>query len=98
MTKPPSPADAMNAVKTAVAMQKRLITLNQELHADGLEQVAVGIGLHTGVATIGYIGSDRRSESMDSRTSLRACCRRRSRSVRMPGLYRRSTFPSRSSQ
>ena len=57
-----SPADAMNAVKAAVTMQKRLTTLNQELQAEGYGQIAVGIGLHTGEATIGYIGSDKRSE------------------------------------
>jgi len=57
-----SPADAMNAVKTAVAMQKRLITLNDELSGEGYARVSMGIGLHTGEATIGYIGSDRRSE------------------------------------
>ena len=57
-----SPADAMNAVKAAIAMQKRLIPLNDELKADGFGQVSMGIGLHTGEATIGYIGSDRRSE------------------------------------
>jgi adenylate cyclase len=57
-----SPADAMNAVKAAVTMQKRLIILNEELTTDGFGQVSMGIGLHTGEATIGYIGSDRRSE------------------------------------
>ncbi len=57
-----SPQDAVNAVKAAVAMQKRLILLNEELKADGFSQISVGIGLHTGEATIGYIGSDRRSE------------------------------------
>src|SRR5688572_2611232 len=57
-----SPADAMNAVKTAVTMQKRLKNLNEELAADGFGQVSVGIGLHTGEATVGYIGSDKRSE------------------------------------
>ena len=57
-----SPADAMNAVKAAVTMQKRMTTLNQELDAEGYGQIAVGIGLHTGEATIGYIGSDKRSE------------------------------------
>jgi len=49
-------------VKAAVAMQKRLIRLNQELAVDGFEQISVGIGLHTGEATIGYVGSDKRSE------------------------------------
>ncbi len=54
--------DALNAVKAAVTMQKRLEQLNSELTAEGYGQISVGIGLHTGEATIGYIGSDRRSE------------------------------------
>ncbi len=54
--------DPINAVRTAVAMQTRLATLNQELLAEGFGQISVGIGLHTGEATIGYIGSDKRSE------------------------------------
>lgn len=57
-----SPADAMNAVKTAVTMQKRIATLNEELRAEGYGQISMGIGLHTGEATVGYIGSDKRSE------------------------------------
>ena len=43
-------------------MQKRLVTLNAELSVEGYSQISMGIGLHTGEATIGYIGSDRRSE------------------------------------
>ena len=54
--------DALNAVKAAVTMQKRLAALNTELSAEGYGQISVGIGLHTGEATIGYIGSDKRSE------------------------------------
>jgi adenylate cyclase len=54
--------DAKNALKAAVAMQQRIITLNDELVAAGYAMVSVGMGLHTGVATIGYIGSERRSE------------------------------------
>lgn len=57
-----TPEDALNAVKAAVTMQKRLTTLNVELRTEGYGQIAVGIGLHTGEATIGYIGSDKRSE------------------------------------
>jgi adenylate cyclase len=57
-----SPEDAKNALKTAVAMQKRLRTLNEELSAEGYGRVEIGIGLHTGIATIGYIGSEQRSE------------------------------------
>jgi len=57
-----TPADAQNALTAAVAMQKRLLTLKAELAEQGLSAIEVGIGLHTGVATIGYIGSERRSE------------------------------------
>ncbi len=57
-----SPQDADNAVKTAIAMQKRVQELNKQLRIEGFQEVSVGIGLHTGVATIGYIGSERRSE------------------------------------
>lgn len=57
-----TPDDAKNALRTAVAMQKRIVTLNQELKQQGFAQIAVGIGLHTGEATIGYIGSEQRSE------------------------------------
>lgn len=57
-----SPTDAVNAVKAAVTMQKRIQTLNTELAAEGFASIKVGIGLHTGEATVGYIGSDKRSE------------------------------------
>lgn len=57
-----SEEDALNAVKAAVTMQKRLAQLNAELYAEGYANVAIGIGLHTGEATIGYIGSNKRSE------------------------------------
>ncbi|MEP6787703.1 MAG: adenylate/guanylate cyclase domain-containing protein [Acidobacteriota bacterium] len=57
-----TPEDAANAVNAAVAMQKRILELNPELQAEGYSSIAVGIGLHTGEATIGYIGSEQRSE------------------------------------
>jgi adenylate cyclase len=39
-----------------------LAKLNEELRIEGYGQISIGIGLHTGEATIGYIGSDKRSE------------------------------------
>jgi adenylate cyclase len=57
-----TPNDAINAVKAAVAMQRKINSLNGELVAEGLSPVTVGIGLHTGEALIGYIGSEKRSE------------------------------------
>jgi len=54
--------DANNAVGAAIQMQNRMVRLNAELAAEGLPEIAMGVGLHTGEATIGYIGSDKRSE------------------------------------
>ncbi|HYY57865.1 MAG TPA: adenylate/guanylate cyclase domain-containing protein, partial [Pyrinomonadaceae bacterium] len=57
-----TPEDAKNALNAAVAMQRRIIGINEELRAEGFQEIGVGIGLHTGEATVGYIGSERRSE------------------------------------
>ncbi|HEX8352694.1 MAG TPA: adenylate/guanylate cyclase domain-containing protein [Pyrinomonadaceae bacterium] len=57
-----TPEDACNAVSAAVAMQRRMEDINAQLRVEGLAEIAIGIGLHTGVATVGYIGSERRSE------------------------------------
>ncbi|HEX8474295.1 MAG TPA: adenylate/guanylate cyclase domain-containing protein [Pyrinomonadaceae bacterium] len=59
-----TPEDACNAVATAIAMQRQMRIINEELEADGLGQmqISIGIGLHTGEAVVGYIGSERRSE------------------------------------
>src|SRR5437660_3930905 len=57
-----TPKDAANALSTAVAMQRRLIGINLELREEGFPEIGIGIGLHTGEVTVGYIGSERRSE------------------------------------
>jgi adenylate cyclase len=57
-----TPDDACNAVAAAVEMQRDIEDINEELRSEGLSEIAIGIGLHTGVATVGYIGSERRSE------------------------------------
>ena len=57
-----TPEDASNALNAAVAMQRRVLGINMELMNEGLSEIGVGIGLHTGEVTVGYIGSERRSE------------------------------------
>lgn len=57
-----TPKDAENAIATAVAMQRRMLSINDELHEEGFPEIGIGIGLHTGEVTVGYIGSERRSE------------------------------------
>ncbi|HTH51746.1 MAG TPA: adenylate/guanylate cyclase domain-containing protein [Pyrinomonadaceae bacterium] len=54
--------DAANAVKAAVAMQRKAAELHVEFAREGFMDFAIGVGLHTGEATIGFIGSDKRSE------------------------------------
>jgi adenylate cyclase len=39
-----------------------MVTLNEELKTAGLPEIAIGIGLNTGVVTVGYIGSDQRTD------------------------------------
>lgn len=57
-----TPDDASNALNAAVAMQRRLLGINRELRDEGFPEIGVGMGLHTGEAIVGYIGSERRSE------------------------------------
>ena len=57
-----TPKDAYNAIAAAVAMQRRMLSINEELRAEGFPEIGVGIGMHTGEVIVGYIGSERRSE------------------------------------
>lgn len=57
-----TPDDACNAVSAAVAMQRKMSEINDYLRDENLSEISIGVGLHTGVATVGYIGSERRSE------------------------------------
>lgn len=51
--------DALRAVKSAVEMIREIKRLNQK-RKDIEDQIQVGIGIHTGEAIVGNIGSDRR--------------------------------------
>jgi adenylate cyclase len=57
-----TPEDASNALNAAVAMQRRVLGINRDLAEEGLPEIGVGMGLHTGEVIVGYIGSERRSE------------------------------------
>lgn len=60
----PYPTDdaASNAVAAAIAMQRGMAALNEDLKSLGLSEVAVGIGINTGTVTVGYIGSRERTD------------------------------------
>ena len=60
----PYPSDdaATNAVSAAIAMQRGMFALNEDLKTLGLSEIAVGIGINTGTVTVGYIGSRERTD------------------------------------
>ena len=54
------PKHEENAVQAAIDMQKELIVLNKELETEGLPQINIGIGINTGEALVGNMGSSQR--------------------------------------
>lgn len=52
----------VNAAKAAIDMQRRMISLRQKFFEQFGHQINIGIGINTGVITVGYIGSNRRME------------------------------------
>jgi adenylate cyclase len=59
------PEAAVNAVSAAVSMQHRLSQLNLEFEERGLLEIEIGIGINTGIVTVGYIGSEQRTAIRD---------------------------------
>ena len=52
--------DAVKAVRAAIDMQRSMATFNQELTTAGEQAIAMGIGINTGSAIVGFVGSDTR--------------------------------------
>ena len=54
--------DAQRAVACAVAMQLAMASVNEQNRQDGLPEVEMGIGIHTGQVVVGNIGSAERTK------------------------------------
>jgi adenylate cyclase len=52
--------DAVQAVRAAIEIQRAMVSFNEKQLAKNLPQIAVGIGINTGQAIVGYIGSETR--------------------------------------
>ncbi|MEP7273373.1 MAG: adenylate/guanylate cyclase domain-containing protein [Acidobacteriota bacterium] len=55
-----SELDAIQAVRAAIDMQRAMAAFNLQLTADHLPPISIGIGVNTGQAIVGYIGSESR--------------------------------------
>lgn len=55
-------AHALDAVDAAMRMQLALVTVSQENRAEGLPELSMGIGIHTGPVVVGNIGSEKRGK------------------------------------
>jgi adenylate cyclase len=53
----PNPWQANDAVHAALAMRRELADYNEELSAEGLPPLAIGVGIHRGVGVAGLVGS-----------------------------------------
>lgn len=56
------PDDAARAIRAAVGMQESLVEYNREREAQGKAPIAMGIGINTGQAVVGNMGSSKRLE------------------------------------
>ncbi|MFN0084510.1 MAG: adenylate/guanylate cyclase domain-containing protein [Blastocatellia bacterium] len=52
--------DPVQAVRAAVEMQRSMQLFNERLRAESLPEISIGIGINTGPAIVGYIGSETR--------------------------------------
>ena len=55
-----SELDAVKAVRAGVEMQRAMVTFNERMRADNLPPIQIGVGVNTGSAIVGYIGSESR--------------------------------------
>jgi adenylate cyclase len=55
-----SELDAVQSVRAAVELQRAMNSFNARLAAENLPPIQIGIGINTGAAIVGYIGSETR--------------------------------------
>ena len=55
-----NPKHRQMAIKSAIEMQSELVKLNKKLIAEGLPQINIGIGVNSGEALVGNMGSEQR--------------------------------------
>ena len=73
--------DAVQAVRAAVEMQRAMIGFNERLAAENLPPISIGIGINTGSAIVGYIGSETRLDYTAIGDTINTAARLESRAL-----------------
>ncbi|MGH7332116.1 MAG: adenylate/guanylate cyclase domain-containing protein [Candidatus Rokuibacteriota bacterium] len=87
-----TPDDAERAVACALEMQRVLGDVNDEQRRQGLPELSMGIGIHTGEVIVGNIGSERRTKYGAVGTAVNLAYRIESQTVGGQVLISPSTY------
>ncbi len=75
------PQNALDAIRTGLAMQKKLAEFDIELRTSGLPEIRIGVGINTGMMNVGDMGSQFRraytvlGDSVNLASRLESICR-----------------------
>ena len=83
-----------HAVMAAVEMQKELQKLNEKWKAEGKPIIEIGIGVHTGLAVVGNIGTEERIEytAVGDTVNIAARLEQTTKLLKRPILISESTY------
>ncbi len=88
------PLQEQHAILTALEMQKALTTLCTRWEKENKPQIAMGIGIHTGLAVVGNIGSEKRMEytAIGDTVNVAARLEQATKALKIPILVSESTY------
>jgi adenylate cyclase len=88
------PLQEKNAVETAIEMQQALKELSYKWNQEGRPQLRMGIGIHTGPAIVGTIGSDKRMEytAIGDTVNVASLLEQATKKFKVPILISETTF------
>lgn len=88
------PEQEKHAVQAAIGMQKELQKLLEKWKKEGKPQIAVGIGIHTGLAVVGNIGSEKRIEytAIGDTVNIASCLEQATKLLKKQILISETTY------
>ncbi len=88
------PIQEQHAVTAAIDMQKELKKLNEKWKTEGKPQMEIGIGVHTGLAIVGNIGSEKRFDytAVGDTVNIAARLEKTTKLLKKPILISETTY------